>query len=135
MNGRVEIYLGPGHHKGEEHYSETRRRISEAVLKNHVPMGACENHPQENPQIAKFLFGCDIAFYEFIGGKGGIDFRAQALVDDLNKLRGVCAKLVEMEPGSSKELGQKYLDKYLAQIRNPVSGCRMTLYPPNNNNP
>ncbi len=114
MHGRVEIFLGAGYRRGEPGYHEAMRAIGDANRQCHISIGAVHNHPQEKPGAAERMFGCDIAYYEFMGSEEyGLDSRAQELVDAINKNKGVCAKLVLIEPNSSNEIHRKDLERVL----------------------
>ncbi|MBI4140906.1 hypothetical protein HY485_03665 [Candidatus Woesearchaeota archaeon] len=76
----VEIYFGPKYHNN---FRTARRLISDAVISCFVPMG-CRTDG----------CSCDVLYGQFFDG----DERAVMLAKEINKIGGLCAKVVDVKP-------------------------------------
>jgi len=95
----VEIYLGPkyrGNNRRENNRKENEalRLISPILRKCGVTVGSvtgeycAENH------------GCDILYGQFFDG----DEAAQRLADGINRLDGICAKIIDVDPKTNNKV-------------------------------
>ncbi len=82
MAQMVEIYFGYGHRKGKS-YNAAVNKVNRISGECHFPMGPLT-------ELAPKKFRCDMAYYEFYNS----DNRPREFVKKINKITGLCAKIV-----------------------------------------